>query len=139
MMKSKVILRANGTSLIGFGHIYRLLALADILKNNFYLIFVLYKTDEFIQEEIKKYCDEIIVLDKELPYKTSDEIRPTDEIEFDLDGVLEGGEIVVLDGYYFGSTYQQEVKRRNCKLVSIDDLAVNHFYADAVINHAPGL
>ncbi|MES2431380.1 MAG: hypothetical protein V4556_10605 [Bacteroidota bacterium] len=139
MAKKKVILRANGTSLIGFGHIYRLLALADILKDNFHLIFVLYKTDDFIQDEIKKYCDEIIILDKELPYKTSDEIKPTDEIEFDLEGILKGNEIVVLDGYYFGSKYQQEVKEKGCKLVSIDDLAVNHFYADAVINHAPGI
>jgi len=138
-MKRKVILRANGTSLIGFGHIYRLLALADILKEDYYLVFVLYKTSDFIEDEIKKYCNEIIILDKELPYKTSDEIKATDEIEFDLQDILKGDEIVVLDGYYFGANYQLAVKEKKCKLVCIDDLAVNHFYADVLLNHAPGL
>ena len=139
MEKTNVILRANGSSQIGFGHLYRLLALAEILKDNFYTLFVLFKTDDFIIEEIRNVCNEVVVLDGELPYKTSDEIKASDEITFDLDEILKGCEIVVLDGYYFGESYKKKVKRKGCKLVCIDDLAENNFYADIIINHAPGV
>ncbi|HEV8082824.1 MAG TPA: GNAT family N-acetyltransferase [Chitinophagaceae bacterium] len=139
MLKQKIILRADGNKLIGFGHIYRLLALADILKEHFYIAFALYKTSDFIEQEIKSYCDEIIILPGELPYKTADEISAGQEINFDLKDILNGDEIVVLDGYHFGINYQKAVKEKNCKLVCIDDLATNRFVADAVINHAPGL
>ena len=135
----KIVFRANGSSQIGFGHLYRLIALAEILKDSFYTLFVLFKTDGFIIEEIRNICNEVVVLDGELPYKTSDEIKSSDEITFDLDEILIGCEIVVLDGYYFGENYQKKVKEKGCKLVCIDDLAENNFYADIIINHAPGV
>lgn len=138
-MKHRIILRADGNNLIGFGHIYRLLALADILKEEFYLIFVLYQSTDFIEKEIRKYCDEIILLPGHLPFKTSDEITPADEIDFDMADVIKADETVVLDGYYFGTKYQQAVKQQHCRLVCIDDMASNYFFADAVINHAPGI
>ncbi len=135
----RVVLRADGNSLIGFGHIYRLLALADILKNHYYLIFACHATSSFIEQEIKKSCNELVILNGELPFKTPDEISKADEIDFDLGDILTGNEIVVLDGYYFGLKYQQAIKQQNCKLVCIDDLATNYFVADAIINHAPGI
>lgn len=138
-MKHRLILRADGNKFIGFGHIYRLLALADILKEHFNIVFAFYRTSDFIEREIKSYCDEIIILPRELPYQTPDEISAGQEINFDLNDILNGGEIVVLDGYHFGINYQTAVKDKNCKLVCIDDLATNRFVADAVINHAPGL
>ena len=139
MNNKKIILRADGNNLIGFGHIYRLLALADILKNHYYLVFACHATSSFIEQEIKKNCNELIILDGELPFKTPDEISTSDEIDFDLGDILTGNEIVVLDGYYFGLKYQQAIKQQNCKLVCIDDLATNYFVADAIINHAPGI
>ena len=139
MKNKRVVLRADGNSLIGFGHIYRLLALADILKNHYYLVFACHATSSFIEQEIKKSCNELVILKVELPFKTPDEISTADEIDFDLGDVLAGNEIVVLDGYYFGLKYQQAIKQKNCKLVCIDDLATNYFVADAIINHAPGI
>lgn len=38
-MKKNVIFRSDVNHLIGFGHIYRLLALADILKGEYFLMF----------------------------------------------------------------------------------------------------
>src|SRR4030095_2375161 len=52
---------------------------------------------------------------------------------------LKGDEIVVLDGYNFKTTYQQQIKSKGCKLVCIDDIHAYHFVADVVINHAPGI
>jgi UDP-2,4-diacetamido-2,4,6-trideoxy-beta-L-altropyranose hydrolase len=61
------------------------------------------------------------------------------EREVDFLNKLTGNEIVVLDGYQFDSDYQKKIKNRNCKLVCIDDFHDQHFYADLVINHAPGV
>ena len=121
MISKKLILRADGNSLIGFGHIYRLLALADILKDSYHLTFVCYATSNFIEQEIKKSCHELVVLEGGLPFKTPDEISTADELDFDLNDILTGDEIVVLDGYYFGLKYQQAIKLRKCKLGCIED------------------
>jgi UDP-2,4-diacetamido-2,4,6-trideoxy-beta-L-altropyranose hydrolase len=138
-MLRRVILRADGNKLIGFGHIYRLLALADILQQNYYLILALYGVEDFIKAEISKYCNEVWVLNGSLPYKTPDEISAADALSFDLNDKLTGDDIVILDGYYFGIEYQKAVKDLGCKLVCVDDLAVNSFVADVIINHAPGV
>jgi UDP-2,4-diacetamido-2,4,6-trideoxy-beta-L-altropyranose hydrolase len=139
MEKYRVVLRADGNRQIGFGHIYRLLALADILKDHFYLVFALHSTDSFIEQEIEKSCSEIFIIPGELPFKTADQITAIDEIGSDIDAILTGNETVVLDGYYFGTSYQEMIKEKGCKLICIDDLASNYFVADAVINHAPGI
>jgi len=46
---------------------------------------------------------------------------------------------VVLDGYEFDSEYQRHIKNKGCKLACIDDFQAQHFYADLLINHAPGV
>jgi UDP-2,4-diacetamido-2,4,6-trideoxy-beta-L-altropyranose hydrolase len=45
------------------------------------------------------------------------------------------GAWVVLDGYHFDETYQQQVKEAGYKLLVIDDMAhLKHYYADIVLN-----
>ena len=42
---------------------------------------------------------------------------------------------VVLDGYHFNETYQQQVKEAGHRLLVIDDMAhLKHYYADVVLN-----
>ena len=48
-------------------------------------------------------------------------------------------DIVVLDHYGLNSDYQKKVKLHGCKLVCIDDLHEKEFFADLIINHAPGI
>jgi spore coat polysaccharide biosynthesis predicted glycosyltransferase SpsG len=45
----------------------------------------------------------------------------------------------VLDGYSFDTEYQKQIKAKRCKLVCIDDMHDKEFYADLIINHAPGI
>jgi len=47
--------------------------------------------------------------------------------------------IVVLDGYHFSTDYQQQIKAVGANLVCIDDLHDKKYYADLIINHAPGV
>jgi UDP-2,4-diacetamido-2,4,6-trideoxy-beta-L-altropyranose hydrolase len=136
---SKIILRADGGKIIGFGHIYRLLALADILKGTFNLIFALHEPDSFILSEIQKVCDEVYIIPGRSADVIPDEILPMETLEEGFCDFLTGSELVVLDGYQFGTRYQRLLKDKGCTLVCIDDLVDKFFAADAVINHAPGI
>jgi len=135
----KIILRADGNNVIGMGHIYRLLALAEVLKGeNYHLAFATSVNDAFIQRSILDICDELIPM-PEFDYCMPDKKALDHEMPFDLQHVLEGQEIVITDGYWFGTNYQKQIKNCNCRLISIDDLAQWYFISDVVINHAPGI
>lgn len=127
MNQRKIIFRADGDSTIGMGHFIRTLALAEMLKDDFYCIYATQSPSVYQINEIEKVCHERIDL-------------PSDETHFDVFlNNLEGDEIVVLDNYYFTTEYQQSIKAKRCKLVCIDDLYDKHFVADVIINHAEGI
>lgn len=138
-MKKRVVLRADGNSTIGLGHVYRLLALADMLRPDYEIIFVIAGPDDFLKETIMQYVASIYEISGSFVYTAPDVKRPEEEMPYDLTGYLKGDEIVVLDGYWFGSEYQKAIKTTGAKLVCIDDFAQSYFYADVVINHAPGI
>jgi UDP-2,4-diacetamido-2,4,6-trideoxy-beta-L-altropyranose hydrolase len=127
----KIVLRANCSKSIGNGHLNRLLSLAYILKNDFEIIFVTNDTSNIIKKMILSVCNEV----NNLPLFENN----LDEIKYIRENVLQGNEIIVLDGYQFSTDYQKEIKNYCSKLVCIDDEAQNHFVADLVINHAPGV
>jgi UDP-2,4-diacetamido-2,4,6-trideoxy-beta-L-altropyranose hydrolase len=122
-MKIRVIIRADGNRNIGSGHLVRCIALAQMLRNDF---------------EVEFVC-------KELPLGLENEINllgiKVQIIEDDkaLLDYIDQQDIVVLDGYNFSSEYQKSLKLKGCKLVCIDDLHDKEFFADLIINHAPGV
>jgi UDP-2,4-diacetamido-2,4,6-trideoxy-beta-L-altropyranose hydrolase len=126
MPKRKIIFRADGGPTIGMGHFIRTLALAEMLKDDFYCIYATQSPTDYQINEIESVCQERIDL-------------PSDETHFNVFlNLLKGNEIVVLDNYYFSVEYQQQIKNKGCKLVCIDDIHDKHFVADAIINHAEG-
>jgi spore coat polysaccharide biosynthesis predicted glycosyltransferase SpsG len=139
MGKRRLILRADGNGKIGLGHVYRLLALADILQGMFDCYFAIDAPDSFVQEEIKKRNCTCLAVNNKMQPKLPDENEDEEEIDFDLGPYLDGSEIVVTDGYLFGKNYQLAVKATGAKLICIDDIAKWEFFADVVINHAPGI
>ena len=123
-----VLIRVDGNSRIGLGHIYRGLALAEILKGK-YLI-------EFITR-----IDTIVSPLQESGFNYSfipDIVKFVDEPNWIKDNYSKET-IIVLDGYEFNQKYQQKIKDLNFKLVYIDDLARGVQKADLVINHSPGV
>jgi UDP-2,4-diacetamido-2,4,6-trideoxy-beta-L-altropyranose hydrolase len=122
---TRIVFRADGNSKIGLGHVYRLLALAEILRSESECTFVIKKPEQVIIELIKKTCHNVQALNTDDPASFID--------------LLTGTEIVVLDGYQFTTSYQQAIKKKGSKLVCIDDLHDKHFVADAIINHAMGV
>lgn len=124
MSKRKVYLKADASSEIGYGHFIRTLALADMLKEDFDCTFFTSDPNDYQRGEVEKVCKL-----QALAFNT---------VQEDFLNFLSGEEIVVLDNYYYSSLYQKTIKDKGCKLVCIDDIHDKHFFADIVINHAPG-
>jgi spore coat polysaccharide biosynthesis predicted glycosyltransferase SpsG len=120
-MKRKVIFRADAGQNIGYGHFIRSLALADMLRNDFDILFATVNPTDYQKAELAKVC----------PF-----IGFKEETHFnDFRYFLKGNEIVVLDNYFFTTDYQKAIKEKGCKLVCIDDMHDKHYVADVVINH----
>jgi len=127
MVKRKIIFRADGGPNIGMGHFIRTLALAEMLKDDFYCIYVTKSPSAYQIIEIEKVCHERLDL-------------PANKSHFKVFlNILKGDEIVVLDNYFFTTEYQRAIKNKGCKLVCIDDLHDKEFVADLIINHTPGV
>lgn len=137
MIKHRVILRGDGTAKTGFGHIYRLLALAQTLHEDFECIFVSHILYPFLKDELSRLGIGFVGV-PEIDYSASDDRKPGEEVPFDMENILTGSDIVVTDGYWFGPDYQRAIKARGCRLVCIDDLAEHEYVSDVIINHSPG-
>lgn len=122
MTFSNLYIRTDADQFIGHGHITRCLALAEIIKNKFKIIFICKSIPDNTALQIKKQF-QLKLIDKEDDF--INQIKPL--------------EIVVIDGYSFDEKYQKELKNTGCKLVCIDDLSVGYFYADLVINYGPSV
>ncbi|MDX1641315.1 MAG: UDP-2,4-diacetamido-2,4,6-trideoxy-beta-L-altropyranose hydrolase [Balneolaceae bacterium] len=122
-MKSDLFIRADGSSEMGLGHLVRCTSLSIILKDQFRITFVCKKIPQQIEAELKQRGLSIVKIDQEEEF-------------FDR---LTSEDTVVLDGYFFDTAYQKKIKELGSSLVFIDDLHDREFYADLIINHAPGI
>lgn len=136
--KRKVIIRADGSAALGWGHVYRSLALAMMLKDNFDCLFVSHTAPGFLTEELTKQNISFSKI-SEVTYLSPETRTAGNEVPFDMDALITGNEIVVLDGYWFGTVFQQAIKAKGCRLVYIDDLHDILIYADLIINPAIGI
>jgi UDP-2,4-diacetamido-2,4,6-trideoxy-beta-L-altropyranose hydrolase len=129
-MKKKIFFRADGNSQIGLGHVVRCLALAEILEPHFLSFFLIQSPSESIQKKISEFC---------VPLALPSIPNHIEEIYF-LSKTVSSSDIIVLDGNGFNAEYQKNIKEIiGAKLICIDDLHLNHFYADVVINHNPSI
>ncbi|QNP52112.1 hypothetical protein H9L05_19855 [Hymenobacter qilianensis] len=56
----RLVLRADGNPRIGLGHVMRLLALADILRDEFGCVFVIQEPDAVLLIQLQKSCLEVV-------------------------------------------------------------------------------
>lgn len=130
-IKTNVFFRADANSQIGWGHIVRCMALADILiqdKNSiFECVFLVQNPSVILQNQIKEKFD-LIILEE-----TTDFLE---EAHFITQNYLQNNSIIILDHYQIQTEYQRIVKdNSSAKIVCIDDMHSWHFLADVVINH----
>ena len=129
-MSLRVFFRADGNSTIGLGHVIRSLALAEMIKDSFECHFIIREPLPGLSDQILMICQTII--------ETSGDVNFEQEAASLCQQHLETGDIVVLDGYYYKTDYQNILKDHGCHIVCIDDIASYHFVADAIINHGGG-
>ena len=122
-MKINLYIRVDGYSEIGLGHVYRCMSLADMVENFFNITFV-----------CKKIPNEVISLIKSANYSI---LLISNEVEFL--SLIQRKDFVLIDGYDFNLEYQKIIKSKECKLIIIDDLHENKFYADLIINQNPAI
>lgn len=129
--KQRILFRADGSKLIGYGHVIRLLSLSAILRRDYTCVFVTQNPDKYLADQIKENCDEMIVLPSSSNFK-----KEALTISKTVCGL---NDIVVIDGYGFDTNYQKKIKSNCFKLVCVDDLHEIDFVADAIINHSEGI
>lgn len=122
-MKPEIFIRTDGNQEIGLGHLIRCMALANMLKNDFRITFICKTLPDSIKFDlhIKGFNFQLITY------------------ESDFLKSISKSSIIVLDGYNFNTTYQKIIKDAGAKLICIDDLHNQEFFADLIINHAPGI
>jgi len=114
---------------MGLGHIHRLLALSEYLREQFTCNFIIRAPLPGIRKLILDKCNQITELSV---------MDVSQEIET-ISKLLKKGEIIVLDGYAFSTEYQKRLKESGCGVVSVDDIHQFHFFADIIINSAGGV
>ncbi len=122
-MKPKIAIRVDGNFKIGLGHIHRMLAFAGYVKDFFSVTFYSYNADQLVIN---------LIINNGFKHETiNDAVNVTLFI-----GLLNGEEIIVLDGYEFKTDYQSKLKEAGYRVIAIDDLNAWENVTDVVINHA---
>ncbi len=118
----------DGDSVMGMGHVFRCIALAGMLKDEFEIIFVVKSSsnyDPILNAGFRmSILPESVDIEKEPKWLKNNFNNPC---------------FVVLDGYPFSKSYQEQIRSSGNKLFYIDDLMNGIQVADVVINHCPGI
>jgi spore coat polysaccharide biosynthesis predicted glycosyltransferase SpsG/RimJ/RimL family protein N-acetyltransferase len=128
MGKPIVLFRADSNSEIGNGHMLRMLALAEVIVDDFDIFFIIKETFGWIKKEIKKKFS-ILQIPLGIPLEN--------EPSFISENLPLSSVLIVLDGYSFDTSYQLSIRNKSkLKIISIDDFQPFKYISDAVINHA---
>ncbi|MCA0971583.1 UDP-2,4-diacetamido-2,4,6-trideoxy-beta-L-altropyranose hydrolase [Halobacillus litoralis] len=131
MLQEKIVIRVDGNSKVGIGHVMRCLAIAEHWK--------LY------------YSAEVVFLTKELPVYILDlleekgfyaHILSLDKVGSETDGELTrefmeatNSDWLIVDGYEFKSFFYSTFVKVKFKIMIVDDLGISNFYiADLLVN-----
>ena len=123
LRKKSIVIRADGSAQMGMGHLYRSLALAELLHLN---------------SEIFLVSKHEIPSGTHLPaFGKYQYIKIEDESEFVQ--MCSSECVVIIDGHHFEPALYRQVKAKKSTIVCIDDLHDKDYEADIIINQAVGI
>lgn len=122
-MSKQIFIRADGDLQMGLGHLYRTMALAEMLKGQFQITYICKEVPDLIMQEFRH---------KDFGFK---------QIKSESDWIfkIQAGTLVILDGYHFDLKLQKDIQSSGARLIRIDDIHDQPISADLLINHAPGI
>lgn len=125
----QVVFRVDASTQIGTGHVMRCLALTQAWQDTKGLpIFIMANSVPALEERLKSEGMEVVHLTTEPESLADAQETATLAHQFEANWV-------VVDGYQFGSEYQQTIKNSGLNLLFIDDYGhAEHYYADLVLN-----
>ena len=130
-MKKNCIIRVDGNNLIGHGHIRRCLALTEALYNFCNIYVVTKKISNDLKKEFLQYGVNFLFL-------RIHNQSAINEAEYILNKIT-NIDLAIFDGYNFNSKSKKVFRKKNIKIITIDDEAKNYLLSDCVINHAPNI
>jgi UDP-2,4-diacetamido-2,4,6-trideoxy-beta-L-altropyranose hydrolase len=133
----KILFRVDAQPEIGFGHLYRCIALARMLDEYYDISFAMGKADSAVRQLLSEAGYRLILL-QSFDYIFPDK-RENEEVNFDISECISDFNLVVLDGYWFGPKYQAQLRTIDKKVVIIEDKGSGNYKADVLINPAEGL
>lgn len=125
----RVVLRADASPSIGAGHLMRCLALAHAIKASGVEPIVATRTDsEGLLQHLRRAGIDVVRISA--GGEAEDAARAAE---------LARGGAVVVDGYHFGETYLDALRRCGCRIVLIDDVPRMASYdVDILLDQNPG-
>ena len=128
--KPKILVRADGNEKIGLGHVYRALALCEIISSEFEIDFFIKTPSLEVIQLIESFGCRVINIPLDLNQK-----QEVDYLIMNSNDV----KAIILDGYQFNSEYQFEIKRSKKILIYLDDLMRGRYFADIIIKPSGGI
>lgn len=122
-----IIYRADGNTKIGLGHVYRLIALNQMVEGAAERIFI-------SDDTCYKHVDNILP-QKEFTKHLSTKSEEQEQLKLILE-LKRVNTLVVLDGYHFSSDFEQKLIDHGVSVLTIDDLHEREFHADLILNPA---
>ena len=113
MPSNRVLFRVDANAIIGWGHFYRSLALAQMLASEFEISFAMGMPSTEIGAVLEENRFKLIAL-PDVDYSSPDD-RGDQQFQCDLHGHLSNIDMVVTDGYWFRSDYQAGLAQRKCE------------------------
>ena len=119
MKKRRILVRVDGSQLIGLGHVYNMLTVLEHLKKDEILV-VMKKDKHLGAEKFKKYDFKVKLFSRKNELqKIIDNFEPN---------------IIINDILNTTISYMKFLKKFNCLLVNFEDLGKGRKYADLVFN-----
>ena len=128
MSRKKILFRADGNSVTGLGHLYRLFALIDIYK------------DQYEYVLLTKEESSLSIIPKKYTYATiPKEVGVSEEPIWLSKNYDSENYIIVADGYQFGIEYQKKIRESGFFLMYVDDKVLEGTIANIVVNHSENI